>query len=114
MNGEYGDKANMALAGKEVDLLWTANWWSTIGTNDLYNANAAYDLTDLLPGTKLWDSMPEWFWESARYDGKDYFVPVYKEGAEGYMIKMLDSNVEAIGEDPEAIGCVSDLFLERH
>lgn len=103
MNGEYGDKANMALAGNEVDLLWTANWWSTIGTNDLYNANAAYDLTDLLPGTKLWESMPEWFWESARYDGKDYFVPVYKEGAEGYMIKMLDSNVEAIGEDPEAI-----------
>ncbi|WP_022759071.1 ABC transporter substrate-binding protein [Butyrivibrio fibrisolvens] len=103
MNGEYGDKANMALAGGEVDLLWTANWWSTIGTNDLYNSNAAYDLTDLLPGTTLWNSMPEWFWESARYDGKDMFVPVYKEGAEGYMIKMLDSNVEAIGEDPEEI-----------
>ncbi|MBQ3799234.1 MAG: hypothetical protein II837_02955, partial [Treponema sp.] len=67
MNGEYGDKANMALAGGEVDLLWTANWWSTIGTNDLNKGNAAYDLTPLLPGTRLWDSMPAWYWEAARY-----------------------------------------------
>lgn len=97
MNGEYGDKANMALAGGEVDLLWTANWWATIGTNDLYKGNAAYDLTSLLPGTRLWNSMPAWYWEAARYDGKDMFVPVYKEGAEGYMIKVLLSAADRIG-----------------
>ncbi len=97
MNGEYGDKANMALAGGEVDLLWTANWWATIGTNDLNKGNAAYDLTSLLPGTRLWNSMPAWYWEAARYDGKDLFVPVYKEGAEGYMIKVLLSAADKIG-----------------
>ena len=97
MNGEYGDKANMALAGGEVDLLWTANWWATIGTNDLHKGNAAYDLTSLLPGTRLWNSMPAWYWEAARYDGKDLFVPIYKEGAEGYMIKVLLSAADKIG-----------------
>ena len=103
MDGEYGDKANNALIGKEVDLLWTANWYATIGTNELYAANGAYDLSALLPGTLLWDSMPAWYWEAARYDGKDLFVPVYKEGAEGYMIKILESNAEKAGIDLAAL-----------
>ena len=101
MDGEYGDKANNALIGNEVDLLWTANWYATIGTNELYAAKGAYDLTDLLPGTLLWESMPEWYWEAARYDGRDYYVPVYKEGAEGYMIKVLESNAEKAGINVE-------------
>lgn len=114
MNGEYGDKANMALAGGEVDLLWTANWWSTIGTTDLYKGNAAYDLTSLLPGTRLWDSMPAWYWEAARYDGKDLFVPVYKEGAEGYMIKVLLSAADKIGGvDMKAIENAGSTTYER-
>ncbi len=103
MDSEYGDKANNALIGKEVDLLWTANWYATIGTNELYAAKGAYDLSALLPGTMLWDSMPAWYWEAARYDGKDYYVPVYKEGAEGYMIKVLESNVEKAGIDLAAM-----------
>ena len=43
-SGEYADKANLALANNEINLLWTASWMGTIGTNDLYKANAAYDL----------------------------------------------------------------------
>ena len=46
-SGEYADKANLALANNEINLLWTASWMGTIGTNDLYKANAAYDITDL-------------------------------------------------------------------
>ena len=103
MDSEYGQKGNNALLGQEVDLLWTANWYGTIGTNDLYASNGAKDLTALLPGTLLWDSMPAWYWEAARYDGKDLFVPVYKEGAEGYMIKILESNAEKAGIDVAAM-----------
>ena len=33
---EYADKANLALANNEINLLWTASWMGTIGTNDLY------------------------------------------------------------------------------
>ena len=100
LDGEYSDKVNNALIAQEADLIWTANWKPTIGCNELYASKGAYDLSDLLPGTLLWDSMPAWFWEAARYDGKDYYVPVYKEGAEGYMIKVLESNAEASGFAP--------------
>ena len=48
-SGEYTEKANLALANNEINLLWTASWESTIGTNDLVPANAVYDITDLLP-----------------------------------------------------------------
>ena len=75
-SGEYADKANLALANNEINLLWTASWMGTIGTNDLYKANAAYDITDLLPGTTLYSAMPESIWTASRYDGKDLFVPV--------------------------------------
>ena len=37
-SGEYADKANLALANNEINLLWTASWMGTIGTNDLYKA----------------------------------------------------------------------------
>ena len=47
-SGEYGDKANLSLANNEINLLWTASWQSTIGTNDLVPKNAVYDITDLL------------------------------------------------------------------
>ena len=57
--------------------LWTASWEATIGTNDLVPANAVYDITDLLPGTPLYESMDEGQWEATKYDGKNYFVPVY-------------------------------------
>ena len=53
LNAEYADKANMALANKEVNLLWTASWMGTIGTNDLVPANAVTDITDYLAGTPL-------------------------------------------------------------
>lgn len=56
-SGEFTDKANLALANNEINLLWTASWESTIGTNDLVPNNAVYDITDLLPGTpcmNLW------------------------------------------------------------
>ena len=76
-SGEYTDKANLALNNNEINLLWTASWESTIGTNDLVPKNAVYDLTDLLPGTDLYASMDESQWEATKYDGKNYFVPVY-------------------------------------
>lgn len=96
-NAEYADKANMAWNNGEVNLMWTSNWWATIGTDDLYKNKSAYDITDLLPGTDLYKAIPESYWAGCRYDGRDYYVPIYKEGAEGYKVKMLQSNLDAIG-----------------
>lgn len=114
-SAEYGDKANLALANNEINLLWTASWWSTIGTDDLYRQNAAYDITDLLPGTTLYDSMPEGIWTAAQYDGKDYFVPVYKESYEGYDLKTRQELVDKYGWDLSTVKSLKDIepFLQQ-
>ena len=83
-SGEYAEKANLALANKEIDLLWTASWLGTVGTNDLVPANAVKDITSLLQGTALYGSMDAGQWEATKYDGKNYFIPVYKDNVEGY------------------------------
>ena len=113
-SGEYGDKANLALANNEINLLWTASWMGTIGTNDLYKANAAYDISALLPGTALYDSMPESIWVASRYDGKDLFVPVYKEAYEGYDLRFPEGYATEFGVDTSAIKELKDLepYLE--
>lgn len=113
-SGEYADKANLALANNEINLLWTASWQGTIGTNDLYKANAAYDISALLPGTTLYDSMPESIWAASRYDGKDYYVPVYKESYEGYDLKFPETYATEFGLDTASIKELKDLepYLE--
>lgn len=113
-SGEFNDKANLALANNEINLLTTASWQSTIGTDDLYRQNAVYDITDLLPGTTLYDSMPEGIWTAAQYDGKDYFIPIYKEAYEGYDLKTRQALVDKFGWDLSNIKTLKDIepFLE--
>ena len=51
-SGEYTEKANLALANNEINLLWTASWESLpLEQMIWYLQNAVYDITDLLPGT---------------------------------------------------------------
>ena len=67
-SGEYQEKVNKALANPgEINLLWTASWEAVIGTNDLVPLKAVYDITDLLPGTALYESMAEGQWAASSY-----------------------------------------------
>lgn len=108
-SGEYTDKANLALANNEINLLWTASWESVIGTNDLVPQNAVYDLTDLLPGTPLYSSMDEGQWEATKYNGKNYFVPVYKDNVEGYDFMFRKDLVDKYGWDTASVKSLADL-----
>ena len=108
-SGEYTDKANLAIANGEVDLVWTASWEGTIGTNDLVPANAVRDITDLLPGTALYDSMDANTWEATKYDGKNYFIPVYKDNVEGYNIMFRQQIIDDYGLDISSVKSLSDL-----
>lgn len=108
-SGEFTDKANLALANNEINLLWTASWESTIGTNDLVPNNAVYDITDLLPGTALYESMDEGQWEATKYDGRNYFVPVYKDNVEGYDIMFRQDLVDKYGWDLSTITTLADI-----
>ncbi|MCR5596468.1 MAG: ABC transporter substrate-binding protein [Lachnospiraceae bacterium] len=108
-SGEYTDKANLALASNEINLLWTASWEATIGTNDLVPANAVYDLTDLLPGTDLYASMDEGQWEATKYNGKNYFIPVYKDNVEGYDFMFRQDLIDKYGWDITTVKELKDL-----
>lgn len=111
---EYIDKANLAIANSEMTMLWTCNWFTTIMTDDLVRQNALYDLTDIIKGSTLYDTMPEGIWQSSRYDGRDYFVPCYKESAEGNDIVFPTEHVEKYNWDTSTIKTLRDLtpFLE--
>ena len=106
---EYEDKANLALNNGEIDLLWTASWESTIGTKDLYASNAVYDITDLLPGSALYDSMDANTWEASKYGGKNYFIPVYKDNVEGYDFMFRKELVDKYGWDTTSVKTLADL-----
>lgn len=108
-SGEYTDKANLALQSGEINLLWTASWEGTIGTNDLVPQNAVYDITDLLPGTDLYNSMDAGQWEATKYDGKNYFIPVYKDNVEGYDFMFRQDLIDSHGWDITSVSTLADL-----
>ena len=108
-SGEYTDKANLSLANNEINLLWTASWESTIGTNDLVPNNAVYDITDLLPGTPLYNSMDEGQWEATKYNGRNYFIPVYKDNVEGYDLMARKELVDKYGWDLSTVKKLADI-----
>ncbi len=108
-SGEYTDKANLALAGNEINLLWTASWEGTIGTNDLVPANAVYDITDLLAGTDLYNSMDAGQWDATKYNGKNYFIPVYKDNVEGYDFMFRQDLIDKHSWDITKVKTLADL-----
>lgn len=108
-NLEFPDKANLALSNGEVNLLWTASWTGAVKTDELYKQNACYDLTDILPGTALYNALPQWVWEACRYDGKDYFVSCYKESAEGYNLMFRQDLVDKYGWDLSSVKSLKDI-----
>lgn len=108
-SSEYTSRVNMALANNEINLLWTASWEAAIGTNDLVAQNAVYDLTDLLPGTDLYNSMDESQWEATKYNGKNYFIPVYKDNAEGYDLMFRQDLVDKYGWDLSKVTKLADI-----
>lgn len=108
-SGEYTEKANLALANNEINLLWTASWESVIGTNDLVPNNAVYDITNLLPGTDLYKSMDAGQWEATKYDGKIYFIPVYKDNVEGYDFMFRQDLIDKHGWNISSVKKLADL-----
>ena len=108
-SGEYTEQVPRKLANNEINLLWTASWESTIGTNDLVPQKAVYDITDLLPGTALYGSMSEGQWEATKYNGRNYFIPVYKDNVEGYDIMFRKDLVDKFGWDVTSVKTLADL-----
>ena len=108
-SGEYKDKANLALSNGEINLLWTASWMETINCDNLVKQNAVYDISSILADTDLYKSIPDSIWTASRYDGKDYFVPCYKESAEGYSVMFRKDLVDKYGWDLSTVKSLKDI-----
>ncbi len=108
-NPEYPEKANLALGNGEINLLWTAHWTGAVRCDELYKQNACYDITDLIKGTALYETMPEWVWDASSYYGKNYFVPCYKEAAEGYNLMFRQDLVDKYGWDLSTVKSYKDI-----
>lgn len=108
-SSEYKDKANLDLIAGSIDLLWTANWQEIIGCDDIVKNNAVYDITELLPKYDLYKSVPDWVWQSSAYDGKNFFVPCYKESAEGYNLAFRSELVQKYGWDLSTVKSLKDI-----
>ncbi len=107
--GEYSGKCNLAMANQEINLLWAASWLGAINCDNLYQANALYDITEMVKDTELYNSMPEQIWESSKYDGKNYFIPVYKESAEGYDVMFRKDLADKYHWDISAVKELKDI-----
>lgn len=108
-SAEYKDKANLALSNNEINLLWTASWLETINTDSLIKQNAVYDLTDLLKGSTLYGSIPQWVWDASSYNGKNQFISCYKESAEGYDLMFRQDLVDKYGWDLSKVKGLKDI-----
>ena len=105
----YGEQAEVMLKNKELNLLWTASWEDVVGVNDLVAQGAVYDLTNLLPGTRLYSSMSEKQWEATQFNGKNYFIPVYKDMVEGYDFMFRKDLADKYGWDVFFVRELKDL-----
>lgn len=107
--GEYVDKVNLALANNEIDLFWTASWEGAISCDSLYKGNGAKDLTEIIKNSDLYKTMPEDVWKASSYDEKNYFVPVYKEIAEGYDLMFRKDLVDKFNWDLSKVKELKDI-----
>ena len=99
ISGDYESLLTLGLASDEdIDLFWTASWDLPAACKNLIQNNAAMDLSDKIknyPG--LWGAMPESIWDSSKFNGKYYWIPVYKESAEGYSVVVPQSVIDKMG-----------------
>lgn len=105
----YPETVQGMLERQEINLLWTASWEPTIGTNDLVSRNEVYDITELLPGTALYGSMSLDMWRTTEYNERNYFIPVYKDNVEGYDFMFRGELADRYGWDIYRVSKLADL-----
>lgn len=108
LNDAENTALDLALAaGEDIDLFWVASWSNAYTFID---GNIAYDLTDVIADyPALYESMPKSIWESAKTEGRNFYVPIYKEAANQYGLTVPTALVEKYGWDLSAIKELKDI-----
>lgn len=105
----YRDSVLEAKENGDINLLWTASWEGEIGTNRLAAQGEVYDITDLLKDSTLYNSMDEVQWQATKYNGHNYFIPVYKDNVEGYDFMFRKDLADKYNWDIDKVKKLSDL-----
>lgn len=108
LNDAENTQLDLALAGgDDIDLFWVASWSNAYNFID---GNIAYDLTDALAGyPELYASIPETVWEASKNDGRNYYVPIYKESANAQGLSVPSEIVERYGWDLSTVKTLKDI-----
>ena len=106
---DYASEVRIALDKNEINLLWTGTWESTIGPDKLVSDNRVYDLSDIIDGSRLFTSMDLGQWQASKYNGKNYFIPVYKDNVEGYDLVFRQDLIDKYGWDILSVSKLSDI-----
>lgn len=112
-SNEEPELALALAAGEEIDLFWTAFW---ANGNNYIAENSCLDLTDYLQNyPDLYNSIPENVWTAAQKDGRNWFVPVYKEAASGRSYMYSKNIADKYGWDLSNVKSFEDLtpYLEE-
>ena len=107
--GSYSEKLNvMMAAGEEFDICYTG-FVNPIAS--AVNNGAFLALNDLMdeyaPG--LYDSMPEYWWKAATFDGKIYAVPNQQVAAMPSGVWLFKRYADKYGFDMDSIKCLKDI-----
>ncbi len=100
----------MELAARDdIDIFFTNNWYGAVDCNNIVMSNGAKDLTEYLPNyPDLLAAIPESIWESTKYDGRNYFIPNYKESAVGVSLVCNKAVADKLGWTEEELMNIHD------
>lgn len=115
-DGAYTEKMNMKLATKEdFDICFTSSWQNPFGKgikNDSYMG-----LTKLIEknAPKLFETIPDWWWDGTKSDGEIYAVPNMQIAAMTGAVEMDRKYIEKYNIDPDSIKSWDDLepYMEK-
>lgn len=93
----YEDVLLSAIKSGEANLFWTASGLNSTSPNELYKNELVYDITNLIEDSEFESTMQSGIWQDAKYDGRLYFVPVYRDLCEGYDIMVPEYLVNNYG-----------------
>lgn len=99
ISGNYEAKMQVLNAtAEQMDIVFVSNW-----LNNYYNnvaKNTLLPLDDLLKTTpKLYETIPDYFWDGAKVNGKIYAVPNQQIAAREARFAIPEQNVKLLGID---------------
>ena len=107
---DYDGVVNMKYAsGEEFDVIWACDW-----TNDIVaavNNEVVMEISDAITKycPKLYDTMPEFYWELSKINGGLYAVPNMQSATASPGLVVQKELADKYGLDPEKVKSVSDM-----